>query len=316
MTDLIIASRLLWCRGLAQTTGKPEKSVQGWIASAAFAPAVANRELLLTGINEKELTQALGFDINRLSSAACETLRNVFEIASVPKSMGWPYVKLYYSTLFYSHCLLRIWGRSASYFRTTDLLQLRNVLNAYSIITPFPLNTGQYMLVADINNSQAILTPDRGGNGSHDTVWRELAKSFTDLKTAITASQFLHADKQKLNLQIDQALNLLSNGGSNVAWPSFMRNDINYRQSEGVWYPYRGKSRTSDLSNAISQAVLDTYDYTIFLSTTGDELLRFRAACLFIICLVRRIITDLANTGGSKTFLKYGQIQFETAYPQ
>lgn len=285
------------------------------MSSAAFAPATTNREILLTGISEKELLDALGFDINRLSVAACETLRNISEIPAVPKSMGWPYVKLYYASFFYAHCLLRVWGRSVSYFRTADLLQLRNVLNAYNITAPFQLNTGQYLLAADTINSRAILSIDRGGNGTHDSVWRELSKAFGDLKIAISSSQFLQADKHRLISHIDQAASLLSNGGANIAWPSVMRNDINYRQAEGVWYPYRGRSKTSELSNLISSANLDSYDYTKLLNSSGSDLVRFRSGCLFLICFIRGVLTDLANNGGTKSFIKFGQIQFESAFP-
>src|SRR5687767_7285148 len=105
MAGLVEAARLLWCPGLAQTTGKPTGSLQDWLAMATYAPSVRGKQLVLGGIDARELLIALGYDINRLSSAASETLRNVAEIPAVPKSMGWPYVKIYYSALFYAHSL-------------------------------------------------------------------------------------------------------------------------------------------------------------------------------------------------------------------
>lgn len=315
MTDLVAAARLLWCRGLAQTRGRPSKSIQEWLSTATFAPSLSNKDIFLTGVDEKELLAALAFDINRLSMAACETLRNISEIQEVPKSMGWPYVKLYYAALFYCHTLLRIWGKSANYLRTTDLILLRSTINAYGLSSPFTLSTGQYLIVADIDNTQAVLSQDRGGGGSHDAVWRELSKAFSTLKIALSNSQLLQVDKARLQSQIDQAQNLLSSNGSNPAWLSFMRNDINYKQAEGVWYPYKGRARTSELSNLVTQAMSETTDYNQFLISSGSDLVRFRSGCLFLISFARAVIRDLSKTGGNKSFIRFGQAQFENAFP-
>jgi hypothetical protein len=315
MAGLVEAARLLWCQGLAQISGKPDGSLHDWLGSATYAPSVSGKALILGGIDSADLLKAFGCDINRLASAASETLRNVAEIPTVPKSMAWPYVKLYYSALFYSHSLLRVWGRSPSYFRTTDLIPLRNIVDTYGVSSPFPLSTGQFLLVADPGGFQAVLAPEKGGGGSHDAVWRELVRAVGDLKVAVAGSQFLEADKKSITSKLELAVGLITNGGANAAWPSYMRNEIHYRQSSGVWYPYTGKSKTSDLSVDISKVLSGGIEASSLLGVVGDDLVRFRAACLFLVALTRDVLADLSSVGGPKTFLSFGQSKFEMAYP-
>ena len=306
---------MLWCPGLAQTTGRPGQSVQEWLSTSNFAPNVTGSTLELTGIVTSDILNSLGYDINRLSSAASETLRNIAEIPQIPKSLAWPYVKFYYSALFYAHSLLRIWGRSPSYLRTADFLHIRNTLAAYGVTSPFKLQTGQFLLTINTAQSAVSLTTDKGGGGTHDAIWREFEGALSDLKQAVNASQFLAADKVMITIQIDRAMGLLTRGGSNAAWPSFMRNEIHYRQAEGVWYPYRGRSKTSELCSDASRALNGGLDLDVLLSANGDDLSKFRCACLFVIAYARQSLDDLSGIGGNKGFLRYGQARFENAYP-
>lgn len=315
MVGLVDAARLMWCQGLAQATGKPSQSIQTWLASATYAPSISGKALTLGGVNKSDLLMAIGYDINRLSSAASETLRNIAEIPGVPKSLAWPYVKIYYSALFYAHVILRIWGRSPTYFRTSDLLHLRNTVNAYSLTSPFPLNTGQFIVLADAGTSQITIAPDKGGGGTHEAIWRELNRALIDLKGAVSASHFLNVDKATISAQVDLAIDLMTNGGANPAWPSYMRNEIHYRQAAGVWHPYKGRAKTSELSSAISKVLTPPPDAASLLGTVGDDLVRFRSTCMFVITFARQILLDLSTIGGPKTFLNYGQTQFEAAYP-
>lgn len=136
---VVEAARLLWCPGLVQLTGHHKSTIYHWLATATYAPSVAGRVLKLVGIDNQRFLAALGSDINRSAMAASETLLNIIEIEDLPKSLAWPYVKLYYSSLFYAHALLRIWGRSPSYFRTLELIPLRNLLDVYAITSPYKI---------------------------------------------------------------------------------------------------------------------------------------------------------------------------------
>jgi hypothetical protein len=315
MADIIDASRLLWCHNLTRVNSRPERSIQDWLSVAGFSPTIVGDAIALDGIDDLSFLNALAFDINRLSTAASETLRNVTEIPRIPKSLGWPHVKLYYSAFFYAHVLLRIWGRSPSYMRTTDLLNLRRMLTAYGIVSPFSLKTGQFLVQVSGPSFRVQITSDDGGGGTHEMLWREFMGAFNDLKVAVGASSFRSTDKVEVIQSIDRAISLISHGGSNKSWLSQMRNDINYRHIAGLWYPYSGRRKTTDLEKYVNDGCHGSVDFSKFLKSTGDDLALFQGACMFVIAFARRVVSDFAKVSGSSSFLSYGQRQFEMAYP-
>jgi hypothetical protein len=310
---VVEAARLLWCPGLAQLTGHPKGTVHDWLGTATYAPSVAGKALRLGGINNQRFLEALGSDINRIAAAASETLRNISEIEDLPKSMAWPYVKLYYASFFYAHTLLRVWGRSPSYFRTLELIPLRNALTGYAVISPYKVQTGSYLLSADLNTSAVEMQSDAGSSGTHEAVWRELYKALSDLQLAVANGPYLTPDKTRLDAELKSFRALISKNGGNLSWPSQMRNDIQYRQTEGVWYPYHGKAKTAALQQEVLTLVTGQANLSKLISVTGNDLLLFRSACTAVICFVRSVIADMSAVGGAKSFLRHGQRKFEDA---
>ncbi|WP_027152196.1 hypothetical protein [Mesorhizobium sp. WSM2561] len=310
---IVEAARLMWCPGLAQLTGQPRGTIHDWLATGTYAPAVASKSLVLSGIHTQRFLEALGADINRTASAASETLKNIMEIDALPKSLAWPYVKLYYASLFYAHATLRIWGRSPSYFRTLELMPLRNALTAYGVAAPFKVQTGQYLLTARMKAFAVDMLPDSSGGGSHESVWREFHRALSDLQAAVASAPYLNADKKKIEAQLKSLLALISKNGRNLSWPSQMRNDIQYRQAEGVWYPYQGKTKTSALRQEVATLYSGQADFSKLMSGTGTDLAQLRSACTAIICFARGVIADMSAVGGSRSFLRHGQRKFEDA---
>lgn len=92
-----------------------------------------------------------------------------------------------------------------------------------------------------------------------------------------------------------------------------MRNNIQYRQAEGLWYPYRGKMKTAILQQDVQLLIEEAYSYEKYMSPVTDDLDRFKAACSAIISFARAIIGDMARVGGSKSFIRHGQRKFEDA---
>lgn len=308
---LVDAARMLWCPGLVNLTGNHKTSLHDWFAKATYAPANSGNALRLEQIDTRRFLEALSADINRTATAASETLHNIIEIERLPKSLAWPYVKLYYSSFFYAHMLLRIWGRSPSYFRTLELATLRETLAAYSLTAPFAMKTGQFLLIADLGTSAIEIHIDNSSNGTHESVWRALNKALIDLQTAVGASNFLTADKTALITELKSLQSLITNNGNNFSWPSQMRNEIQYRQGEGLWYPYQGKAKMSELRKEILTVFNEETNQSSFSHGSESDLKTFRAACLATIYLARGVIADMREVGGQKNFLNFGQRKFE-----
>jgi len=311
---VVEAARLMWCPGLAQLKGQPQGGLHNWLATGTYAPGVSGSSLLLAGFNKQNFLGSLASDVNRLASAASETLRNIAEVKDIPKSLAWPYVKLYYASLFYAHAVLRIWGRSPSYFRTDELMPLRSVLGAYGITTfPFKLTTGQFLLHADMGASTVTVTHDSGGSGAHETAWKEFVQALRDLHQKVKGAAYLTEDRKAVEGQLTAFVALITKNGSHLSWPSHMRNDIQYRQTEGVWYPYQGKSKTSSLQQEVEALVSGQGEMHKLVSLAGNDLAQFRSACCAIICFARGIIDDMSDIAGPKSFLRHGQRKFEDA---
>jgi hypothetical protein len=312
---VVEAARLLWCPGLVKLTGNHRTTIHDWLSTATYAPSTMGRTIRLEGIDNQRLLQALASDVNRTARAASETLFNIVEVQRLPKSLAWPYVKLYYSALFYAHALLRVWGRSPSYFRTLELMPLRNLLTTYAVTSPFKVQTGQYLLIADVNASVVELRLDASGGGSHESVWRALVNALTDLQHAVANGPYVTADKSSVDAELTLLVSLVSKNGSNPAWPSQMRNEIQYRQSEGVWYPYQGRAKATAFQNEIFVFLEQEADLSRLVRASGSDLELFRSACFAVICLVRGVIADMSVVGGPKHFLRHGQRKFEDTLP-
>ncbi|GBF58595.1 hypothetical protein PbB2_02281 [Candidatus Phycosocius bacilliformis] len=306
------AARLLWCPGLEKQKGRPNGTVHEWITKSNFSPKASEKEIILQGVDNNSFLTALASDINRLSSAASETLKNIAEVSKIPKSLGWPYVKLYYAALFYAHAVLRIWGKSPSYLRTLELIRIKDAYAAYEVPLPFKLNSNQYLIEAKPQTTEVVIIRSSDG-GSHEAVWREFYNSLMNLKVKISESQFLKKDKDKLNEGLTDFISLISDNEANISWPSQMRNNIQYRQNYGTWYPYHGRSKTSNFLSEVNRVTSDAASFSSFTHIPGDDITNFKHACLAIIVYSKGVIADLHRIGGVDNFLKYGPSRFENA---
>ena len=198
---------------------------------------------------------------------------------------------------------------------TRNLLKLGKKFNVGLFIRKpyYKIQTGQFLITAEMNAPAVKIAPDSGGGGSHEAIWREFHVALTDLQMAVSQAPFLTSDKVKLDAQLKATILLLSKNGSNVSWPSQMRNNIQYRQAEGVWYPYTGRSKASGLYQQIVSILEGNIDFHVPLMASGDDLQRFRSACTAVIILARGVLADLGRAGGTMSFLRFGQSRFEDA---
>lgn len=301
----------MWVPGIDRLDGKPSYNMHGWLTTENFAPTITDGIIELQGVDPKILLQAFAGDLNRVALAGSESLNNIVNIPTIPKSLGWPYVKLYYSAFFYAHAILRAWGRSPSYLRTSDLIRVKQVFQLYTLSPPFKLQTGQYLLSAGSNADSLFIAPMNSGGGTHEAIWRIFQTELSDLQSRVIAAPYTSSDKGAISGALNSAVNLLTNHGANTAWPSAMRNDIQYRQTEGLWFPYTGRKKTVDFARHVTDILCDTKKTEDVLACQNDNLSRFQAACSFVVVLARQMLSDLSQVGGAKSFLKFGQSDFE-----
>lgn len=161
--------------------------------------------------------------------------------------------------------------------------------------------------------SAVVIVPDSSSGGSHESVWRQFHRALSDRRGVAANGPYLTADKRIIDDQIRLLIDLISRNGQNAAWPSEMRNSIQYRQAEGLWYPYKGKFKTSSLQQEAAALIRGQREFSKIVMSTGSDLEQFRSACAAIICFVRAVIADMSAVSGPKSFLIHGQRRFEDA---
>lgn len=135
--------------------------------------------------------------------------------------------------------------------------------------------------------------------------------AISDLIQTVQASTFLTKDIDSIVGTLTAAQSLLTNGGAMPSWLSSMRNDVQYRQAEGVWFPYVGKTKSATLIDDMVQMTKGAITAENLSQRTGSELERFWAGSLFVVALGRIALDDLNKVCGARSSFKYGQSRFE-----
>src|SRR5579862_5681975 len=112
MPNLTDVMRPFWMQGLNEISGVQVKGVTGWINDEEYQiyQSVHLHSFQLNTVEPEPLLRGYAADINRLGSAAFETLDSIIRLASLPKSLAWLTIKTYYAAFFAAHALLRIFG--------------------------------------------------------------------------------------------------------------------------------------------------------------------------------------------------------------
>jgi len=89
-----------------------------------------------------------------------------------------------------------------------------------------------------------------------------------------------------------------------------MRNEVNYRQRLGTWYPYAGYQATQHERFYEGHSIWTQDPLRIDLTLhAGRDLLRFQQTCNFLVALCRALVIDMSrrcSTGSS--FHTYGSL--------
>jgi len=178
------------------------------------------------------------FDINRLSCASTESLRDIERKNWQAKFIGWNITKLYYSAFFSAHCILKITGNSLSNIEQNSINKIRSITSAYGH-SYGKLNTGLYCIAVDNINNKFRFYKDPQYDNSHEGLWKYFLHFLINSQNSIYG-QLPQGEAQQVIDKINELVNALTNWNSqNGNWLSRIRNSVNYSQSHGVWFPYK-----------------------------------------------------------------------------
>lgn len=291
-----------------------EKTASGdfrnWLETCTYVPKVDKSTLILARTDWDKFLPFIAFDINRLTTAARETLQSISAVHNAPKSISWALVQAYYAAFYYSQALLRLCRISPSYLKTSDLQNLKKICEMYSIQLPFKLKTGQYFIRSDDLSKEITISKPPGGDGTHEAMWKELSNL---IETAIGNTHNLAvtmSERRTVQTELEIFQKALSGGRLQELWISSMRNDVQYAQKMGGWFPYKKSLGAKFVLRRVRVALSTAKCANDFEINSIDDAERFLECCL-LVCFAARSLIDQVSKNDKKTFLAAGLRRFE-----
>lgn len=228
-----------------EVTSSAESDLKAWVAngyyllSSALVPSAKNRatEFDLRFNQPEKLHISLANDCNRFSQAAIESMWCIGKINQLPKSAGWASVQMYYAAFFAAHAILRIFGRACSQLEDDHVNKVFQIAGATQLDSGVASIESGFYFSSIYNNKMKF----KKLKDSHADTWSSFSGLLIWLIDNISNTTGL--GRHKLD-----AITLISNiksaihksGAAKGNWPSQIRNKVNYQQTHGVWYPYKG----------------------------------------------------------------------------
>ena len=233
------------------------KGFKDWITSGSYVPkSFDDGSLLLERVNVDQFAQVVSFDYERFALASLESY---FVASSERREYGaasWPLLKLYYSSFFAAHAILRSRGAAVVNLDRKQTCHLSDLLAIYGH-HGFDLSSGTYMVSAehqsgiDGGDLSIRLRSAPSGKGVHESFWLLFSEYLTD--EANTSIQFGKADSREFLLYAENLRGALIDGHGSSSWLSSVRNKINYSQDYDAWMPYRRTSEAKAIASLLSK---------------------------------------------------------------
>lgn len=230
-----------WVRGINGVQVPAFRSVEDWLVRGAYVwqTVTAAKISLSVSPGRDAITDAIASEISRLSCASYESLLDASPPVGRNRALGWQLIRHYYSAFFAAHALLRVGGISLNFFSGDIAATLNKLGGQYLGVSP-GITKGLYCIRRDVlNPTEVTLERLSTGGGTHEDMWSILLNFLKDVEASIIANMGQHpATLAAIDVSSKLRAKLCSQGKNNGAWPSLMRNVINYKQEYGVWYPY------------------------------------------------------------------------------
>lgn len=236
MSTIAEVLRAFTINGLTAIEELPSVTFRGWIAKKhyRFTSDLASKNFILDVYNHNEILIPFSYDINRMATAAFESANGITPENNLPKSIGWLFIRSYYSAYFAMQAILRLFGTSCSQFDLSETKAITDVAKIHSHDKGITAASGYYRCEYDFQNTKIEC---KQLSNTHQDVWKTFYELLDKLVNKIPASQFLKNDRDNT---ISYLMNLregLSCRSTNIQgnWLSKIRNDINYTHSMGAW---------------------------------------------------------------------------------
>ena len=236
------ALRSRWVAGLNKVSRPDAGGVETWLVSGNYSwlPMQSGYVQLDASSVTASFAEAMASEIARFSCATYESLLDAVPGDHSGRALGWALVRHYYATFYAAHSLLRISGKSVTMLSSNTAALLNSVGGQYLGISP-RVSPGLHLVEIDTNNVGRVLISKIGSDkgGSHRKMWERFVQLVKDVEFQLINTQGQSQDAlDAVDTLTELRKQLCRQGQKDGAWLSSVRNDLNYRQEHGVWFPY------------------------------------------------------------------------------
>lgn len=248
--------------------------------------------------SHREAVKPYSYDMMRMFCASIETLTGISKNPIFNRGGGWIVIQLYYAAFFAAHSILRSVGYSMTKIDSHHIHGLDKRSRDYGYRTPLAVPTGFYGIKYTPRSFASEFTKESSGGGSHEIIWKELERLFKTISADAANGSFVNLRRiEQLEVQaLSSALNtIISSQGGSGPWLSYIRNQVNYQQDFGIWYPY--KKDAEDLVRIYDdhKDIWLNECNQIYIDVKDPVMLRFVRVCMFIISLARENVYQLSE---------------------
>jgi hypothetical protein len=287
-----------WPSGIQNVRVPGFKSVEEWLLKGTYTwiSSMPGCVELTLPVGQSGLTEALVSEISRFSCAAYESFLDAAPSGPSPKALGWQIVRHYYAAFYSAHALLRIAGVSLFFLSSDSANTLNRIGGQYLGMSP-QLGKGLYSVRRDNAHQQTIrlekLSP---GGGSHEDMWKKMLLLLVEVEASIILMQGqIPAAMSAIGISTLLRAKLCQQGKANGAWPSSIRNTVNYRHDLSVWYPY-GQRRTFYDAITLRMSRWKPNDPQGFdISQNGGDLISFAEICNVFSHILTAALRDISS---------------------
>lgn len=317
MPNFSAGVRHLYVPGLNEVTYNIDMGINSWLGIGRNYYVDCDQgtnDFTIRTYEYSDFIRPYAFDINRLSCAAMESINDIQRDTVSPKFLGWILTRYYYSAFFSAHCILKISSHCLSGISSDSLSKVVSATRNYGYTTGNQ-NKGQYNIVINSANNSFAFFKDPIYDNSHEGLWRRFLDFWIGMQPGIYG-QLPQQDAQLISDKIDELREALGHWGSNGGnWLSRVRNEVNYSQSYGTWFPYKNHEKDwdkiYDMQDSCKKKPLDIN----LRSFRGKDLLYFVATCQLINAMSFDLLIDLRNSHPeNKSFVNNGIIQYQKKY--
>ncbi|MAL00688.1 MAG: hypothetical protein CL536_00825 [Alcaligenaceae bacterium] len=282
--------RLLWVDGITNCKG-----ARSWTSDKLFnlknvtVSSVNADDVCLYLGNATQSTQYFAHEADRFASAAFETLHTNVKSESYARSTGWLLIKAYYAAFFAVHSLMRLHGWACTRLSSEHLKSINS-----EVPLLFPGNrkftAGLYLIRSESGGRELRCSPlDSSKGGSHEILWSLLHPFFNNAIAVVLSDP--NRDGQTFAVMLSDFLNRIDRVGG-PKWFTATRNRLNYAHEYGAWFPYAKSTCDYDRLQTVL-ASWSTSPTEAAIVRGDDELIKFAAACSFLVSLCCATVRDL-----------------------